>query len=237
MERSLADLMSELEAKKAILDTLLVKNQQKAAKLANLNQSTEQTKSLVAQKTRTLANKERAVRDGNVVNNRMLADIRTRTEQLLRLDEAEQNLEEFVASSCEDQFNVMEEHSDLMDVIACAFANDGADGDQGAADNSDLEVKIASLRDVASGDNARLMIGDLETKITTHLNELKKLEDHKNLVIQELASEEATATTSSSGASEVCSDKTDGQCDSGMDSVLADESGFEDQTFDQTLNA
>lgn len=235
MDGSLTDLMSELEAKKAYLDTLLVKNQQKTDKLANLNQCIEQTKSLLAQKACALASKERAVRDGNVVNNRMLADIRTRTDQLQRLSEAEQNLEDFVASSCNDQFNAMEEHSGLMETIACVLTNDGADGDQGA-DNRDMEAKIASLRESAFGDNASLMTGDLETKIANELKELKKVEDRKNLVIQELASLEATAVTTSS-ESAVCSNVSGGQCDSGTDSGIADESGFQDETTDQTFDA
>jgi len=187
----MSDMMADVKAKRLSLDNLLLKNQQKLDKLANLNQNIQRTKALLEDKERSLTSKERRIRDGKVVNNRMISDIKTRRAQIWRVDAAAASLESLVEYSLEEQFRNLVANSNQITAMAKALTI--AQGDSVDDEFGKLMEKVSEQKAFLkmSGHGRGYSADELRVRIWRCLGKLKRAGQKKQVLKERLAEMEA----------------------------------------------
>jgi len=179
---SVGDLQRDLEAKKRNLDNVLLDNQRKQDRLAKLEALIKERKKSITDKNTAIVATERKIRDGNVVNNRMIDQIKLKTDQLRLLQEEQTAIEQCSEAEKDNQCQLVEDQAKFLLMVAeFMTAGTGAGGDVIAPGGQitqivrDLEARLAQLERAVT----KQLAGRTQNQIQAEIDrELLKLEHY-----------------------------------------------------------
>jgi len=108
----------ELNAKTRQLESLAIQQKKKEERLSDLEQTVKRGKESLDEKKTNLASTERAVRDGNVVNNRMIQDIQLKTNQHKQIEQAEAEILIVTENDLDYQSQLMADQYNFLKMVA-----------------------------------------------------------------------------------------------------------------------
>jgi len=108
----------ELNAKTRQLESLAIQQKKKEERLSDLEQTVKRGKESLDEKKTNLASTERAVRDGNVVNNRMIQDIQLKTNQHKQIEQAEAEILIVTENDLDYQAQLMADQYNFLKMVA-----------------------------------------------------------------------------------------------------------------------
>jgi len=183
---SVSDLQRELSAKQRNLDNILLDNEKKQERLAKLEATIKARKKSISDKNSEITATERKIRDGNVVNNRMIEQIKVKTDQLRLLEEEEMAIELCNEAESFNQCQLVDDMAKFLNMVAEFMISSGkgvAGGNGNNAGNAgqtaniirELEDRLAQLQ----GEIDKQFAGRTQSQIQAEINaKLSVLEQH-----------------------------------------------------------
>merc|ERR1712029_1251336 len=238
---SVSDLQRELSSKQLNLDNLLLDNERKQERLAKLEATIQARRKSIGEKNSAITATERKIRDGNVVNNRMIEQIKVKTDQLRLLEEEEMAIELCNEAESFNQCQLVVDMAKFLNMVAEFMISSGkgvAGGNGNNAGNAgqtaniirELEDRLSQLQ----GEIDKKFAGRTQSQIQAEINaKLSVLEQHDKdlaevqeklsmLETQPKTTEEPEAEKSVEGE-KVASDKSVAGQKVGSDGTLANE--------------
>merc|ERR1712029_79481 len=183
---SVSDLQRELSAKQRNLDNILLDNEKKQERLAKLEATIKARKKSITDKNSEITATERKIRDGNVVNNRMIELIKVKTDQLRLLEEEEMAIELCNEAESFNQCQLVDDMAKFLNMVAEFMISSGkgvsgngngknAGAGQTANIVRELEDRLAQLQ----GEIDKQFAGRTQSQIQAEINtKLSVLEQH-----------------------------------------------------------
>jgi len=191
---SVSDLQRELSSKQLNLDNLLLDNERKQERLAKLEATIQARRKSIGEKNSAITATERKIRDGNVVNNRMIEQIKVKTDQLRLLEEEEVAIEQCTEAENYNQSQLVVDQAKFLNMVAqfMTAAGDNVGGQcQSSKTLQDLEMKVAQLEREIEQQLAGRTQSQIQDEINNQLSEIKQ-NDKALAEIQEKLGTKAT---------------------------------------------
>jgi len=183
------ELQRDLAARTRQLENLKLEVDRKQERLANLEAAVNERKVTIGEKTAEIAAKERKVRDLNVVNNRMIDQIKVNSDHLKQLEQVQAEIEMCAEMEMENQCKLLEDNAKFLKMVAEVMTQPGGpkNHDESANIIEELKAKVEQLDKAVNEQTAGTTAGGIQAELECELLKLRQSETELQETTQKLS--------------------------------------------------